>query len=324
MKQHNFLFVDIISSIFLLVMLIGNFMGLVYITEGNLVISILASMFLIVCYYFVVQLLKKNKELMIRNNFIHYSLIFGAFFIMLGFISFYLMSHSINIEYNCKEQIKKEATTKIKLVDSLVAIYKRKSSEDMLNFEAELKTKLTAYKSTGSINTKNDLIKDPYKVDATILANSAYIDVRQVAGAKVTPCLLKIQKNTKNMDSTIILNSKKYQSVFDNWKRLSIMSTYTKLNQYVDENLVLINTKIAELPLDKTPILISFDKTQIPLNSPSKLNKIHPPKIAFPFIIILMIHLFILIPFFTEKIRTYTTFTNTEDPKKKQKTTIEI
>ena len=61
------------------------------------------------------------------------------------------------------------------------------------------------------------------------------------------------------MDSTIILNSKKYQSVFDNWKRLSIMSTYTKLNQYVDENLVLINTKIAELPLDKTPILISFD-----------------------------------------------------------------
>jgi hypothetical protein len=112
--------------------------------------------------------------------------------------------------------------------------------------------------------------------------------------------------------------------VFDNWKRLSLVASYTKLNQYVGENLALINTKIAELPLDKTPILISFDKTQIPLNSPSKLNKLYPPKIALPFIIILIIHLFILIPFFTEKIRTYTTISNREAPKKNQKTTIEI
>ena len=320
MKQHNFLFVDIVSSIFLLVMLIGNFMGLLYITEGNLVISILASMFLVVCYYFVVQLMKKNKEQMIRNKFIHHSLLFGAFFLILGFISFYLMSHSINIEYNCKEQIKKEATAKIKLVDTLVAEYKKRSKTDILNFEAQLKTKLTSYKSSRSINTKNELLQEPYKVDASILASSAYINVNQVAGAKVTPCFLKIQKNINNMDTTIILNSKKYQSVFDNWKRLSLVATYSKLNQYVDENLVLINTKIADLPIDKTPIIISYNKNFIPLNSPSKLNKLYPPKVALPFFIIIITHLFILIPFLTYNVRVY----NSNTTEKKQKTTIEI
>ena len=55
MKQQNFLFVDLVSSIFLLVILIGNFMGLLYLTDGNLVISMLGSMFLVICYFFVVQ-----------------------------------------------------------------------------------------------------------------------------------------------------------------------------------------------------------------------------------------------------------------------------
>ena len=62
MKQQKFLFVDIISSFFLLLILIGNFMGLLYITEGNLALSLLGSLVLVVCYYFAVEQLKKNKE----------------------------------------------------------------------------------------------------------------------------------------------------------------------------------------------------------------------------------------------------------------------
>ena len=62
MKQQNFLFVDIISSFFLLLILTGNFMGLLYITEGNIALSLLGSLVLVVCYYFAVEQLKQNKE----------------------------------------------------------------------------------------------------------------------------------------------------------------------------------------------------------------------------------------------------------------------
>jgi hypothetical protein len=335
MKQQNFLFVDLVSSIFLLVILIGNFMGLLYITDGNLVISILGSMFLVICYFFVVNLLKNNKEVMMKNNFLHGSTLFWFFFLTLGYGSFFLMSHFINIEYNCKEQIKNEASIKIKLVDSIALAYKKRSKEDLQNFEVQLKNKLTLYKDTKNIAIKNaiknELLQDPYKVDAGILGNSEYINVDEVASAKVNPYQLKIEKNNQNIEKTISLNSKKYQSIFDNWKRLSLVGTYSKLNQYVDQNIGLINTKIEELPLDKTPIKVSLNKSQIPLNDPFKLNKLYPPQIVLPLIVIIIIHLFILIPFLSHKVRGYknsSSKSNSNNSKgnieKKQKGTIEL
>jgi hypothetical protein len=308
-------------------------MGLLYITDGSLVISILGSMLLVICYFFVVHLLKNNKEVMMKYNFLHGSSLFWLFFLILGYGSFFLMSHFINIEYNCKEQIKKEATSKIRLVDSLAAAYKKRSKDDVLNFEAQLKTKLTIYKSTKSKTIKNELLEDPYKVDAGILINPQFINVDEVASAKVNPYQLKIEKNNENIEKTIGLNSKKYQSVFDNWKRLSLVATYSKLNQYVEENIGLINTKIEELPLDKTPIEVSFNKNQIPLNNPTKLNKLYPPQITLPLIVIIIIHLFILIPFLSHKVRGYKNSTpkNNSNPnnskgniEKKQKGTIEL
>ncbi|MBA4320989.1 MAG: hypothetical protein C0412_21570, partial [Flavobacterium sp.] len=180
MKQQNFLFVDIVSSIFLLVLLIGNFMGLLYITEGNLVISMLISIFLVVCYFFVVQLLKKNKEVMMRKKFLHPSLLFWLFFLILGYASFNLMSHFINVEYNCKEKIIAEATHKIRLVDSLSVTYKKRSKVDIQNFEAQLKTKLTAYKTTKNNILRNQLTLEPFRVDAGVLSNPDFINVDEV------------------------------------------------------------------------------------------------------------------------------------------------
>ncbi len=331
MKQQNFLFVDLVSSIFLLVILIGNFMGLLYITDGLLVISILGSMFLVICYFFVVHLLKNNKEVMMKNNFLHGSTLFWFFFLILGCGSFILMSHFINIEYNCKEQIKKEASIKIKLVDSIALAYKKRSKEDLLNFEAQLKTKLTLYKATKNNALKNELLQDPYKVDAGILNTPEFINVDEIASAKVNPYQLKIEKNNQNIEKTISLNSKKYQSIFDNWKRLSLVATYSKLNQYVDENIGLINSKIEELPIDKTPIKVSLNKSQIPLNDFFKLNKLYPPKIVLPLIVIIIIHLFILIPFLSHKVRGYKNSSSKSSSnnskghvEKKQKGTIEL
>lgn len=327
MKQQNFLFVDLISSIFLLVLLIGNFMGLLYITEGNLVLSMVGSLFLVVCYFFVIQLLKKNKEVMIRKNFLHASLLFWVFFLVLGYASFNLMSHFINIEYNCKAQIKSEASQKIALVDSLSQVYNKRAKNDLLNFEAQLKTNLSLYKTTKNSKLRVELISAPFAIDASVLSNPDYINVDEVANAKVTPYRAKINNNIKNIQKTIALNSKKYQSVFDNWKRLSLMATYSKLNEYVDESGKLINSKIAELPVDKTPITISYNKKLLPLNNPEKLNALFHPNYILPLIIIIVIHLFILIPFLSYKVRGYNNSSKSKKDSKgisTQRGTIEI
>jgi len=280
-------------------------MGLLYITDGNLVISMLGSLFLVICYFFVVQLLKKNKEEMINKNFLHGSLLFWMFFLFLGFVSFNLMSHFINIEYNCKQEIKKEATSKIRLVDSIAIVYKERAKEDIQNFEAKIDSTLTLYKATKNNALRNELLSAPYLVSQNVLLTPELIDIKRVTAAQVLPYQLKIEKNNENINKTISLNSKKYQSVFNNWKRLSLVATYSLLNQYVEENVKLINSKIAELPLNKTEIKVSPNTIQLPLNSPIKLNKRFPPDIILPLIIIIVIHLFILIPFLSHKVRGY-------------------
>lgn len=313
MKQQRFLFVDIVSSIFLLILLIANFLGLLYITEGNIVLSLLSSMFLIVCYFFIIQLLKKNKEQMKKYNYLHSSLIFWVFFIILGVASFFLMSHFINVEYNCKEQVKSEAKRKIDLVDSIATVYKKRAKEDINNFHSNLKHYLEVYKNTGN-DFRHALASAPYLISNDVLNSPSYINVDETVNAKKLPFELKIENNIKNLDSTIGRNSSKYQSIFDNWKRLSVVGAYSKLNEYVEDNLRMVNSKIKELPLDQSFITMSYDKTQLPLNNPSKLNIIYPPNYVIPSIAIIVIHLFILIPFFTTKIRGSYGRSHADDP----------
>jgi hypothetical protein len=305
MKQQNYVFVEIVSSIFLLILLIGNFLGLLYITEGNIVMSLLGSMFLVVCYFFVLELLKKNKEEMVKKKFIHLSSVFWFFLLLLGFVSYSLMSHFINIEYQVKPLIQKEASTKIKLVDDFARLYSSRSKNDIQDFESKLDSLLSKFKESQSPSVKTLLISSPYYLEPKLLANPEFINSREIVAAKTTPMYAKVGTNIKNIDSTIVLNSKKYQSVFDNWKRLSLIGSYNKLNQYVTNSLTYVNSKIKELPVDKTEINISFDQNQLPLNSPIELNKQFPPDMKLPLMIIVIIHLFILIPFLFKKIKVY-------------------
>ena len=314
MKQQNFLFVDIISSFFLMLILIGNFMGLLYITEGNIALSLLGNVLELKQMQAYLEQLNKNKEAMYRNNFLHKSAVFWLFFLVLSYVSFNLMAHFINVEYNCKNQIKAEATAKLNLVDSIAAVYKKRANEDIQKFEAELKTKLFNYKNTNSNILRNELAAAPYNVAENILTNPAFINVNEVANAKVTPYATKIEANIKNIEKTISDARPKYQSVFDNWKRFSLVETYAKLNQYVEDNVALINAKITELPLDKTQIPKPGLQKQLPLNSPSELAILYKPNYWIPIIFIILTHLFLLIPFFTHKIKGYTGNSNGIDP----------
>ena len=303
MKQQKFLFVELVSPIFLLILLISNFLGLLYILEGNIVFSMLGSIFMVICYYFDIQLLKKNKEAMLRRKYIHYSLLFWVFFILLGFVSFILMAHFINIEFTCKEQIKSEATRKINLVDSIAGEYKIRAKSDVQSFNAVLKSKLLKYQqNSNDVFVKMDLATYPFSIKNEVLLDPN-MRVDDVTNATVAPWELIIENNIKNLDTTITRNSGKFQSIFDNWKRLSLVSSYTKLNEYVDENLKMINSKLKDLPMNDSLINLSYNKSQLPLNSPIKLYRLYSPNLSIPFIVILVIHLFILIPFFTEKIR---------------------
>ena len=316
MKQDNFLFVDLVSSIFLLVLMLGNMMGLLYMTEGNFPISLLISLFIVVCYYFIVQMLKKNKEYMANNSYMVPSSLFFFVFLLFGLASFVFMSHFLNIELNAKPVIKKEAEEKIEKVTQLGDIYKQRSNEDLLNYEGELTGKLKSYKVTNSNQLRNELSLEPYKIDEQVLAAPQFISVPDVVNSKLQPYRLKVEADKKSING-IMKGSANYKSTFENWDRISLMSEYKNLNKYVIDSYAKVNEKIEALPLNNAPIVLNMDTHQLPLNNPLELNKLYKPNYLIPALIVLLTHLFILIPFFTHKVRVYVNSKNNTGKKGK-------
>lgn len=267
--KENYLFVDIVSALFLLVIFIGNVLGLLFITNGNSFLSILISAFLAICYHFLIKLLVRNKEAMVKNSYLHYSSIFWVFFVVLGISSYILISHFINIEYNCKSQIRNEVNQKLTLVSSFSTAYGKRANSDLLNYKVGLQGE----------------------------------HPMAVANAMYAPKDAVIKADIHNLDSTINAANAKFKAVFDNWERFSLMNNYDRLNEYVQNNLNTVNKKLDKLPIDKSPLPnVNYDTTQLPLNNPFKLNKKFAPATTIPLATVFLTHLFILIPFFSKRI----------------------
>ncbi|SKC08078.1 hypothetical protein SAMN05660841_04092 [Sphingobacterium nematocida] len=314
MKQKNFLFVDIVSSIFLLVLFMGNFLGLLYITDSNFMVSIIASLLVVVCYYFILQMLKRNKERMANKGYKDAGMLFFFFFFAFGIGSFFIITHLINIEKNVKVQLQTEAEQVIEKAKSASEIYHSSAMDAMQTFEANFKTKLQAYKETRSNALWNELSNEPYKLPESILKSpSSTIDVSASSNAILQSYRVKIEANKKNIDSLQIQNIESITGTILRWDRFNVMKSYLKLNAGIAATETYINARIKELPVQKESIKIAYSGTHIPLDNPFQLAKQYKPNYLIPAIVVLIMHLFILIPFFTHKIRIYPKSSNQRD-----------
>ena len=271
MKQDNYTFVDIVSGVFLLVLFFSNFLALLYITEGNMVFSGLISFFIAVLYYFTVELMRKNKEALIRQGFKHFSLLFIGFFLLLSLVSFILMSHFLNVEFNAKEKVQKEAQQKLQLVSDFVAEYDKRSKTDLDDYESNLALK----------------------------GNPQYL-----INASIKPYYSKVEKSKKYLSNELTKNNEKFNKVFQNWQRMSVMKTYTNLNEYIKQSKEIVDKKLAELPVNKEPIKLSqLPENTLPLNNPFQLNDKYPPNCGLTIGMLLFLHIGILLSYFLTETR---------------------
>ncbi len=303
MKQNNFLFVDFVSGLFLLLILVSNFLGLLYITEGNMILSLLISMLMIVCYFFVIKVLKNNKEMMSKNKYMDKNIILWLFFVVLSFGTFALTTHFLNVEFNSKAEIKKDAHKKLAVVNVALTDYKERAKKDLMNYEGELKNKLQAYKKSPNPNLKEELLEKPFSLSPTAIQYSYNINVDRVADAAVSPLKNVTTKNIADLEQNLQEGNKEYSDVFVNWKRVQLMSKYSELNDYVNTSITEVNTNIQKLPFQNHPLPIKSDNSLLPINNPVELYNKFKPNLLFPSVVVLLTHAFILIPFFTERVR---------------------
>lgn len=304
MKQEKFMFVDIVSAIFLLVILVANFLGLLYITEGNAIISLLISLFLVVCYFFVIKLLKANKEVMFKNKFVDKTMIFWVFFLFLGVSSFAFITHLINVEYNTKSLIQKDVKSKIQIVNETLDNYKKNAKVDLQDFQGNLKNKLRTFEIEGNVMVKDTLLSPPYSLSPSIF-QYRNIDESKITEAAMRPLESATEKNIAVLEKKIETEQEELAVVFEDWQRFKLMSKYKDLNTYVTNSVKAINQNVQKLPYRNTPLQVEVDDSLLPLNEPVELYEKFKPSLAIPSAVVLVTHLFILIPFFTKNVRDY-------------------
>lgn len=311
MKQKKLLFVDIISVLFIVLIMVITFFSVLYLTNGEKAISAIISVVIVLSYYFNIELLKRNKEYLLKNNFKHYSVIFWFMFIGLASVTFYLMLHLLNIEMNCKNLIQKDAESKIAIIDNKVNEYKIKAKRDLIDFPIDLKTKLAEYKRDHhNSSLKNQLTKEPYNIDDSYLNDYSQIDPDGYARVETSVRAMVINKNIMQLDSMVKKQLNPQKIVFLNWDRMNLVTAYNELNKFVGDKQNDINKLINQLPLSNSFTVVSINYNQLPLNNPEELRRKYQPNILIPVISILIIHFFLLISYFNLNIKTYTKKSN--------------
>lgn len=304
MKQENFLFVDLLSSVFLIALLLGNMFGLLYITDGNIAISLIASLIIVVCYYFILQTLKRNKEYLVSKNYLAFPSIFFLVFVLFGLASFLFINHFWTVETNYKEAIRQDADNKIENIQSLVTDYDVRTSDDLQTFEGKLTTLLTQYKLSNSPSIRNQLAQEPYLIDEKVLSSPTYINVADVVNSNLEPVRNRLNANKIGYSDVFSPDLKNFKSSFDNWNRLTVMKSYKDLNSYYEKAGKFLNQKFAELPFSKQQVALIKTKEVAPINDPLAMFK-ESKDFWIPLLFVLLTHLFILIPYFTYRVRKY-------------------
>ena len=238
----------------------------------------------------------------------HYKTPFSALFLIFGALaigSFVLMSHALNVEMNAKPKVQAEVAQEIAQVEKLSSVYQERVKKNLQDYEGELTKLLSEYKKKRTATLKDALSTDPYTIDPQILASfSKNIDVAELAKAKIQPYRVKAQENEKDI-TTRITQAQQFNKAFEEWKWLRVTSDYKKLNQYITESYSLVNEKLSQLPMQEEPLTYAGAPKGFPLDSFWQLNKHYTPNYLIPLLVVVAIHLFILIPYFTYKVRAY-------------------
>jgi hypothetical protein len=304
-------FVSILSYIFLVFIMLSDFLGALYITDGNIAVSVVISAIIVICYFFVINLLVSNKEALLKNKLKHYSIIFWIFYASLGAGSFFLMNHFFNVEINCKDNVKKEALNRIQLLHSIADEYDLRLNADLNKLESGTNYKLSAYQVRPTKELRSELLGAPYYISETTLSDPRNINAFAITQVSVDGVKQKFDAFTQMLTKNIANKDSIYRPVFDNWRRMSLLSSIKEVDEYLKTTKDSVNIKLAELPFSKSPLSLKIPSEKIPLNNPQKIKELYPNNNGLMTIILItVIHLFLLIPFFMQEVRAYSSKTS--------------
>jgi hypothetical protein len=291
----------ILQGIGIVFTLIASFLGLMYSLKGDILISGLVSLVIIVIEYFLIEKFIRSKSEITKNKFSALSIILWSIYVLLAIpISVFLL-HTLNVEINAKKEIQMSGNKKLTDLNKMVQEYKSTVDKNLTTLSIELSNKLTLYSKKGNKDLENELMAAPFKMSLEELqgVNSANVSikVRSLLNAKATKLIAiadTISKSNTNFTA-------RYGGVFDGWARLQINYAFYELDNLLKKNKDSFANHFAQYspyPTEKFTYEYSSEITNIA--QPLALFMRHKP--YYLLIALVLFHLLILFPYVIEPV----------------------
>lgn len=311
-KQENFTFVDVVSLIFLLLLFVGNFVGALFLFS-NLWVAVGIGLLIFLGYYGIIRLLKRNKQTLVSKHYKTPLSVLFVGFLLLALASGVLTAHTINIQTNVKEKVQAEAQEKIAQVADLFAIYRDAEEASMQQYHGQLERLLKAYKKKPNHGLEDQLLAPPYEIDEQTLADIKHNSIKDIIASRKGAYELKIREHFDQLNQ-IMAKDRAYAENFKHWNWFKVATDYQELNQFVQQSYDEVGQMLAALPFPaEAPLSLEMDNTRLPLDSFTELNEQYSPNYLLIVGVFVVIHFFILIPYFLYKVRAYKTEQEKDD-----------
>ena len=134
--------------------------------------------------------------------------------------------------------------------------------------------KLSKYQNRPTNTLRAELEAAPYYISSSTLSDPANMNAFAISQVSLNGVKSKFDAYTQMLTKNIKNTDSIYRPVFDNWRRLSLISSLNEVDAYLKQTKDSINIKLAELPFNKDTLSVNVATTKIPLDSPSKIKEL--------------------------------------------------
>jgi len=279
---------QLISLVFIL---IGTFLGLIY-WKGDeyLIIAIIVSLFFTIVFFFIVDMLIKNKEHIRKRKLSSLSIFLWFSFLIFSSLSAVLIIHGLNVQFNAKADIQKQMIEKKDKLEAMTGAFKVIGYNDCSDYANQLDSVLYKFimsKDNGKIYKE---LSDNYNISSAAIAE---ITNKTDLGKKIKQKnrlrkssekakKSKFDKEIKDVNLKVKKFLKNNTSAIKKWHILELNTTYYQLNNMLTDNKKQLTKAFNKHKTNKsTKFIYSISANNIPLNNPIELWKLYKPNYLY-------------------------------------------
>jgi hypothetical protein len=279
----------------LLTILFACLLGLTYITKGSEIGSVGGALGIALLLSTFVHLMIKGKSrnkdkgiTTFENKGITATEVIAlVLYIATAFASFYVIRHSINVDYLLKEEIIKDSKNKLAQNKAMFEAYKDSVETTVRIIDTEL---LSALQRGSSYSRK------AFEESGSNRANNTERKNIKIANEK------RAMQDLISLEQDFAIFKQQKEQTLNNWKRFRLHRTLLEIDDKYDNTFAVLQTKFKAPEENKAWNRFSFEYPISPrqdnlLTSPFALVEKYQPSIIIPLLGTLLAHFFVLMPY---------------------------